>query len=127
MLYTAQQLVVRNRLYFRHTATAIHDVDASWLGLGSAFMSIFNQFKLSTDVVGVVFALVYLTGMAVLQAALPSLASVVAYNYTSASLFEMEGIPVYSIYGNTTVDGWTQVNRFLTFDVCPKGSFQIQS
>lgn len=72
MLLT-QRLALRGYLYTSQTLTAIHDKSTTWLGLGSAFASLWQQFKLPAAVPGVVLIILYLLATFALHITIPGL------------------------------------------------------
>lgn len=81
-----QRLALRSDLFTRQTLTAIHDKNAAWLGLGSAFGSLWQQLELPAAVYGVALITLYLLGIFALHITIPSLFHVVPFNETVSSL-----------------------------------------
>ena len=96
MLLTTQQLVVRRDLGMRRTLTAIHDSDIAWSGLGSSLLTLWRQISLPADVKGILVAVVYLIGIAVLHITTPSLFVLEAFNQTMVTDVNTTGGPDWS-------------------------------
>lgn len=81
-----QTLAFRRDIYVRQTLTALHDKSTAWLGLGSASLSLWRQFKLRAAMVGVLYITAYLLGIWMLHITIPAVLDVVPYNATVSTV-----------------------------------------
>lgn len=80
MVFAMQQLAIQHtqaqRTRSKTTLTDLHDTNASWTGLGGAFLSLWWQTRFRRNTVRAVFAVAYLSVIAALHATIPALLSV---------------------------------------------------
>ncbi|EIW84523.1 hypothetical protein CONPUDRAFT_135900 [Coniophora puteana RWD-64-598 SS2] len=73
LVYTTQRLATRRAFKQRQTLTALHDQMSAWAGLGSAVISLFNQFDLAAAILGTGTIVSYLTLIAIIHITTPTL------------------------------------------------------
>ncbi|KAI0093544.1 hypothetical protein BDY19DRAFT_917541 [Irpex rosettiformis] len=76
LLYYTQKLALRRNLHKKQKLTAIHDQATAWLGLGSAFPVLWDQFSTCVSPFYVVCIFLYLVGLFILGITMPILFSV---------------------------------------------------
>ncbi|KAL1748898.1 hypothetical protein HDZ31DRAFT_79273 [Schizophyllum fasciatum] len=75
LIWLTQGLSLRSLLTSRQTLTAMHDEYNSWIGLGSALMSLYGQVKLRSALVPVILIASYLIEAAILHVTIPAMFS----------------------------------------------------
>ena len=80
LILITQRLALHVDLFSSRTLTAVHDKSSAWLGLGSAFMSLWQQTKLPSSTVGVLSIVIYLLGTFILHITIPGVFQVVPFN-----------------------------------------------
>lgn len=83
----------------RQTLTAIHDQQSAWNGLGSALLSLYQQFDIATSVMGVVSITFYLACLSVLHITTPAMLSLEPFNQTiQTNVSTTLGLPAPDMY-----------------------------
>lgn len=89
MLVT-QCLALRRNLLTRQTLISIHDKSNAWLGIGSAFTSVWQQTSLLAAPWGVTCIALYLAGISTVHITMTNLFHVVPYNATSPTTWTIK-------------------------------------
>ena len=86
LVLLTQRLALREDISKVQTLTAIHDKSNTWLGVGSAFVSTYQQTRLRAAGIGVIYILAYLAGISVLHVSIPSMLHAVSFNDTITTI-----------------------------------------
>lgn len=95
MVYTAQQLVMRNHLSRATTGTAMHDSNTAWSGIGSGLLTLWRNIYFPASVSGTLLAVLYLGLIAVFHITTPALFSVQTFNASVPVNLTLSGLPDY--------------------------------
>ncbi|EMD37230.1 hypothetical protein CERSUDRAFT_95485 [Gelatoporia subvermispora B] len=82
VLFT-QQLSLKRNFHVRQTLTALHDKSNAWLGLGSAFLTLYQQKTTKTSPWYIVAITMYLLGIFILHITTPALFDVIPFTQTA--------------------------------------------
>ena len=86
LVLLTQRLALRADLSRVQTLTAIHDKNNAWLGLGSAFVSMYQQLRLRAAGIGVASILAYLLSVFALHVTIPSMLHAEPFNDTATTI-----------------------------------------
>lgn len=87
ILVLTQKLALCREFCTRQTLSAIHDKSSAWLSLGSSVFSLWHQLQVPAATSGVIQITLYLLGIFVLHITIPTIASVVVYNFAVPTKF----------------------------------------
>ncbi|KAJ6506663.1 hypothetical protein C8R45DRAFT_1175809 [Mycena sanguinolenta] len=113
LVFLTQKLAKRRNFGPNRTLTAIKDDISAWAGLGSAFVSLWNQLSVPASVCGTLSIVGYLSCISILHISIPAIISVEVFNATVNVPATTLGIPEYV---NTSVINSTR-NYMTTFAV----------
>lgn len=98
LVATTQQLALRRNLLLQQTVTATHDKAHAWSGLGSALISLKNQFHIAASVWGTIAVAVYLSCITLLHVTTPAIFTLEVFNlYGGTRVATTLGLPIIQL------------------------------
>ncbi|KAJ7613466.1 hypothetical protein FB45DRAFT_1036403 [Roridomyces roridus] len=99
LVFVTQSLALRHDLNSRQPLTATHDNAVAWSGLGSAVVRLWQQRAVPASPVGVLCALIYLAGIAVLHTAFPAVAAPQSFVVNQSVPISTQNLPAFDLSG----------------------------
>jgi hypothetical protein len=96
LVFLTQKLAMNHNIKKDQTLTTTHDIIASWGGLGSALVTLANQFSTPASIFGTLQIVAYLGCITFLHIATPAIISVQAFNNTVSSRIGVHGLPEFN-------------------------------
>ncbi|KAJ7614512.1 hypothetical protein FB45DRAFT_255023 [Roridomyces roridus] len=99
LVFVTQSLALRRDLHTRQLLTATHDNVVAWSGLGSAVLRLWQQRGIPASPIGVLSALIYLAGIAVLHTAFPAVAAPQSIVVNQSVPISTQNLPAFDLSG----------------------------
>ncbi|KAJ7614545.1 hypothetical protein FB45DRAFT_937191 [Roridomyces roridus] len=99
LVFVTQSLALRHDLNSRQPLTATHDNAVAWSGLGSAVVRLWQQRAVPASPIGVLCALIYLVGIAVLHTAFPTVAAPQSFVVNQSVPISTQTVPAFDLSG----------------------------
>ncbi|KAJ6589716.1 hypothetical protein B0H19DRAFT_1227082 [Mycena capillaripes] len=96
LVFITQRLSTRRDLRRRQSLTATNDIGAAWTGIGSALAGVLNQRDVTSSLLGVLSAFIYLGAILALHITTPALLAIEAFNSTQLVSVPTQGLPIFS-------------------------------
>ncbi|KAJ6467344.1 hypothetical protein C8R45DRAFT_1079289 [Mycena sanguinolenta] len=118
LVFLTQTLSIRRSFRAHQALTATHDGVTAWAGIGSAVLQLWLQKALSSSIVGVLSAFLYLGNIAILHITTPALLTVQAFNSTYSVPVRTQGLPTFnfSMYNMSNEqdisDAWKNTTQY---------------
>jgi len=120
LVIVTQQLAHRDILLQRQTLTASHDQSTAWMGLGSALLVVWRQFRIPASVFGTLLVSVYLIGIAILHISTPSLFNLQIFDKPNTTVISTQiGMPIITAVDpnseELSISPWMNIGTLLPY------------